>query len=216
MNRVCKRILATVTALALTGGLASGLVLAAGMGSMGGMKMGPMPKHLPKPGKPISYAAAKLLIKYSNSTGMLMGHGKHKSVMFMGHKIHIVMVAVEPGSPDQTFEIHKLVDPEITVPAGTAITLTILNMDFGAGMIHGVVIGKAKPPYKTVVPLPLPGQIAEIPLIMPRTKKSVTKSMYYIGTTTFTAPKAPGTYYYLCQMPGHAKAGMYGKFVVTP
>ena len=114
MNRMCKRILATVTALTLTGGLASGLVLAAGMGNMGGMKMGPVPKHLPKPGKPISYAAAKLLIKYSNSTGMLMGHGKHKSVMFMGHHIHIVMVAVEPGAPDQTFEIHKLVDPEMT------------------------------------------------------------------------------------------------------
>ena len=108
-------------------------ISAAGMGNMGGMKMGPMPKHLPKPGKAISYAAAKPLIKYSNSTGMLMGHGKHKSVMFMGHHIHIVMAAVEPGSPDQTFEIRKLVDPEITVPAGARIVLTVLNMDFGPG-----------------------------------------------------------------------------------
>ncbi|MHB1768098.1 MAG: sulfocyanin-like copper-binding protein [Phycisphaerae bacterium] len=216
MNRMCKRILATVTALALTGGLASGLVLAAGMGNMGGMKMGPMPKHLPKPGKPISYAAAKLLIKYSNSTGMLMGHGKHKSVMFMGHHIHIVMVAVEPGSPDQTFEIHKLVDPEITVPAGAKIVLTVLNMDFGPGKIHGVLIGKAKPPYKTVVAVPVQGQIAEIPLTMPRTAKSIKKSKYFMGTTTLRAPQNPGTYYYLCQMPGHAKAGMFGKFVVTP
>jgi rusticyanin len=216
MNRVCKRILATVTALALTGGLASGLVLAAGMGSMGGMKMGPTPKHLPKPGKPISYAAAKLLIKYSNSTGMLMGHGKHKSVMFMGHNIHIVMVAVEPGSPDQTFEIRKLVDPEITVPAGAKVTLTVLNMDFGPGMIHGVLIGKAKPPYKTVVPVPVQAQIAEIPLTMPRTAKSIKKSLYFIGTTAFKAPQNPGTYYYLCQMPGHAKSGMYGKCVVAP
>lgn len=191
-------------------------VTAAGMGNMGGMKMGPMPKHLPKPGKAISYAAAKPLIKYSNSTGMLMGHGKHKSVMFMGHNIHIVMVAVEPGAPDQTFEIHKLVDPKITVPAGAKIVLSVLNMDFGPGMIHGVLIGKAKPPYKTVVPVPVKGQIAEIPLTMPRTAKSIKKSKYFIGTTTFQAPKNPGTYYYLCQMPNHAKTGMFGKFVVTP
>ncbi len=219
MNRICKRMLAAVTALALTGGAASGIVLAAGMGNMGGMggmKMGPMPKHLPKPGKPIHYTVARPLIKYSNSEGMLMGHGKHKSVMFMGHNIHMVMIAVEPGSPDQTFEIHKLVDPKLTVPAGANITLTILNMDYGPGMIHGVIIGKAQPPYKTVVPVPVPGQIAEIPLTMPRTAKSIKKSNYYFGTTTFKAPGTPGTYYYLCQMPGHAKAGMYGKFVVTP
>lgn len=194
-------------------------VTAAGMGNMGGMgdmKMGPMSKPLPKSGKPISYAVAKPLIKYSNSTGMLMGHGKHKSVMFMGHNIHIVMVAVEPGSPAQTFEIHKLVDPEITVPAGAKIVLTVLNMDFGPGKIYGVLIEKAKPPYKTVVPVPMQGQIAEIPLTMPRTAKSLKKSKYFTGTTTFKAPQNPGTYYYLCQMPGHAKAGMYGKFVVTP
>ena len=194
-------------------------VTAAGMGNMGGMgvmKMGPMPKHLPKPGKPVSYAVAKPLITYSNSTGMLMGRGKRKSVMFMGHNIHIVMIAGEPGSSDETFEIHKLVDPEITVPAGAKVTLTLLNMDFGPGKIHGVLIGKAKPPYKTVVPVPVQGQIAEIPMTMPRTAKSIKKSEYFIGTTTFKAPQNLGTYYYLCQIPGHAKAGMYGTFVVTP
>jgi rusticyanin len=208
--------MAAVAAIGLV--LAAGALptIAAGMGNMGGMKMGPMPKHLPKPGKAISYAAARPLIKYSNSAGMLMGYGKHKSVMFMGHNIHVVFLAVEPGSPDQTFEVHNLVDPEITVPRGAKITLTLLNMDYGPGMIHGVIIGKARPPYKTVVGVPVRDQVAEIPLVMPRTEKSVKKSSYYFGTVTFTAPKAAGTYYYLCQMPGHAKSGMYGKWVVTP
>ena len=45
MNRMSKRILATVTALALIGGLASGLVLAAGMGNMGGMRDSGTPGH---------------------------------------------------------------------------------------------------------------------------------------------------------------------------
>jgi len=70
--------------------------------------------------------------------------------------------------------------------------------------------------YKTVVPVPVQGQIAEIPLTMPRTAKSIKKSLYFIGTTAFKAPQNPGTYYYLCQMPGHAKSGMYGKCVVAP
>lgn len=34
------------------------------------------------------------------------------------------------------------------------------------------------------------------------------------GKTTFTAPKAPGTYSYLCSFPAHCLAGMRGVLVV--
>ncbi len=210
------RRLAAITALGVTAGLVSGLVFAAGAGGPGGMRMGSMPKHLPKPGKPIAYEAARPLIRYSDSAGTLVGGGTHKAIEFLGHDIRIVLVAVEPGSPDQTFEIHKLVDPEVEVPVGAKITVTLLNMDYGAGMIHGVVIGRAAPPYKMVVPVPVAGQIAEIPLTMPRTAQSVRKSKYFVAATSFNAPRKPGYYYYFCQMPGHAKSGMYGKFVVVP
>ena len=111
------RRLAAITALGVTAGLVSGLVFAAGAGGPGGMRMGSMPKHLPKPGKPIAYEAARPLIRYSDSAGTLVGGGTHKAIEFLGHDIRIVLVAVEPGSPDQTFEIHKLVDPEVEVPA---------------------------------------------------------------------------------------------------
>ncbi len=208
--------LAAITALGVTVGLVSGVVFAAGAVGPNGMRMGAMPKHLPKPGKPIAYEAARPLIKYSDSAGMLVGGRTHKTVEFLGHDIRIVMVAVAPGSADQTFEIHKLVDPQVEVPVGAKITVTLLNMDYGAGMIHGVVIGRAAPPYKTVVPLPVAGQIAEIPLTMPRTAQSVRKSKYFVATTTVNAPRKPGYYYYFCQMPDHAKSGMYGKFVVVP
>ncbi|MCK9367202.1 MAG: plastocyanin/azurin family copper-binding protein [Metallibacterium scheffleri] len=207
------RIVTAITALGVMAGLASGLVFAVGTGGPGSMQMGTMPKHLPKPGKPIAYETARPLIKYSNSAGTRMGR---KTIKFLGHDIRIVMVAVEPGSPDQTFEIHRLVDPEVEVSAGARITLTLLNMDYGASMIHGVVVGHAKPPYKAIVPLPVADQIAEIPLTMPRTLQSVRQSEYFVDTTTFNAPQKPGYYYYFCQMPGHAKTGMYGKFVVAP
>jgi nitrite reductase (NO-forming) len=35
------------------------------------------------------------------------------------------------------------------------------------------------------------------------------------GSTTFTAG-APGTYYYICTVPGHAALGMQGSFIVEP
>jgi azurin len=34
------------------------------------------------------------------------------------------------------------------------------------------------------------------------------------GETTFMAPVAPGTYYYLCSFPAHCQAGMRGKLIV--
>ena len=209
------RIITAISAMGVTACFASGLALAMGTSGPVNMQMGALPKHLPKPGKPIAYEKAQSLMKYSNSAGTRIAQGKNTTIEFLGHDIHIVMVAVEPGSPDQTFEIHKFVDPEVEVPARAQITLTLLNMDFGASMLHGVVIGQIAPPYKTIVPIPVTGQIAEIPLTMPRTSQSVLKAKYFVDTTTFEAPQEPGNYYYFCQMPGHAKAGMYGKFVVV-
>ena len=37
----------------------------------------------------------------------------------------------------------------------------------------------------------------------------------HMGTLSFTAA-TPGTYYYLCPVPGHAQKGMTGQFTVTP
>lgn len=46
--------------------------------------------------------------------------------------------------------------------------------------------------------------IAAIPLLGPKET----------GTASFVAPKAPGTYPYLCSFPGHYQAGMHGLLVV--
>ncbi len=166
------------------------------------------------PTKPhlVSYQAAKKLIKLSEHTGMVMGH----MVMYSGKEVHVVVVANQPGLKDMTFAVHGLVNPELDVPAGAKVSLTLINMDFGGGMAHGVVIGKLAPPYGVSVPSPLPGQIAQIPLLAPRSKQTRSQAKYYVDTVKFTAKK-PGTYYYLCQMPTHAKMfKMYGKFVITP
>ncbi len=46
--------------------------------------------------------------------------------------------------------------------------------------------------------------IASIPLLGPKQD----------GETTFVAPAAPGTYYFLCSFPAHSQAGMRGALIV--
>jgi rusticyanin len=139
---------------------------------------------------------------------------KYPVVVFSGKKVHLRLIAVEPGAPDQTFEIHKLVDPAVSVKAGARIKITLLNMDFGPGMMHGVVIGKIKPPFPMMVNLPVRHQLLELPMMLPRTRKAISKGSYYSESRRFRAPDRPGVYYYFCQMPMHAMQGMYGKFIV--
>ncbi|GEM_PF-2120751 len=183
-------------------------------GGMDGMKMGPMPQHLAMGGVLIGYRQAQKIVKVANREGKVGGSKKHPLVVFHGKRVHIRMIAVEPGASDQTFEIHKRVDPAISVKAGATIDLTLLNMDYGLGMIHGVVIGKIKPPFPMVIILPVKHQLVSLPMMMPRSRKSIHKSSYYAESARFKAPKTPGVYYYFCQMPMHAKQGMYGKFMV--
>ncbi len=183
-------------------------------GGMGDMKMGPMPRHMAMGGVLIGYRQAQKIVNAADREGKVSGSKKHPVVVFHGKQIHIRMIAVEPGAPDQTFEIHKLVDPAISVKGGAKIDLTLLNMDYGPGMMHGVVIGKIKPPFHMVISLPVKHQLVSLPMIMPRSRKSLRKSLYYAESTHFKAPEKPGIYYYLCQMPMHAKQGMYGKFIV--
>ncbi len=181
---------------------------------MGGMKMGPMPKHMVMGGTLIGFRQAHKIVKAANREGKVSGSKKHPLVVFHGKRVHIRMIAVEPGAPDQTFEIHKRVDPAISVKAGAKIDLTLLNMDYGPGMMHGVVIGKIKPPFPMVIGLPVKHQLVSLPMMMPRSRKSIHQSSFYVESTHFRAPKTPGVYYYFCQMPMHAQQGMYGRFIV--
>ncbi len=186
----------------------------AGMPDMPGMG------NMPGMAKPVKPAAGQQLLAWSKVSKMVkqddtMGTAnKAKNrVTFTGKRIHLVFVAVEPGFPDTTFEVHRMVDPAVRVPAGSKVTLTLINMDYGPGMIHGIAIGQKSPPYGGVLSLPLPQQLASLSLLLPRTGLHIKKSKYWTSTVTFTCQK-PGTYYYLCQMPAHAKAGMYGRFIV--
>ncbi len=221
MKRISMCLLALAGLVGLCAVTATELTASApAQAAMPGMPNMPGMGNMPGMAKPVKSSVGQHLLPWNKVSKLVAQDdtmGKvdkaKKMVTFTGKHIHLVFVAVEPGFPDTTFEVHRLVDPAVRVPAGSKVTLTLVNMDYGPGMIHGIAIGKKSPPYAGVISLPLPQQLGSLALLLPRTGLHIKKSKYWTSTVTFTCRK-PGTYYYLCQMPAHAKTGMYGRFIV--
>ena len=120
-----------------------------------------------------------------------------------GKNAHIVIAAVLPGFPFPSFEIHHVKNPTLDIAAGATVKFTFINTNKGFG--HSVDVTKKGPPY-AVMP-----QIA--PVVV-GTGFSPVPTGGQFGYANFTWKAAPGTYYYVCEIPGHAATGMFGKIVV--
>lgn len=142
------------------------------------------------------------------------GHKKEGTLFFSGPRAQIVMVASAPHHPDMTFDAGGLTNPTLSVAAGSHVTLTLLNADYGPGMTHGLVITATKPPYPIVVNHRLHTLLTWLAPLPARSRRRLQEARYADATVHFVAPR-PGTYYYLCPVPGHASAlRMYGRFLV--
>ncbi len=178
------------------------------------MTMPMAPAHLPPQGLKApthSWGQARTLLAHS----LREGHRTDATVAFKGRHIRIVVVANAPHHPDMTFEAGGLTDPTLSVTAGALVTVTLLNMDHGPGMSHGMTVTATPPPYPVVPTGAIKARIAQTGLLAPSTSPRLRAARYAIGVTTFRIER-PGTYYYLCPVPGHAKAfRMYGRLLVT-
>ncbi len=203
---------AFVAATLVTGSaLAQGGMGGAFRGGYGGYGMGAamMGGYGAYRGQTLTYDAATAMIQAS-SNGATMDIATN-TVTYTGNDITLDVIAVQPGKPDTTFEIAGLVDPTIKIPRGATITLNLVNMDYGTDMAHGIIITRLPPPY------PYMGTMMTatggVPPLYPRSSEDLQAASYASGTAYFRAT-TPGTYYYLCQVPGHAQQGMYGKIIV--
>jgi rusticyanin len=122
--------------------------------------------------------------------------------------VHLVAVASPAGGPDETFRIAGMINPTIVVPAGTRVSIEVINAD--PDTAHGLVIT---------------GQDRSSWMPMMTSRPAFTGSALWFlgdptaagmhaGTLAFTA-RAPGSYRYLCPVPGHVEKGMTGAFTVT-
>jgi rusticyanin len=130
-----------------------------------------------------------------------------RTISFTTMNVNLAVLA-SPSMPAESFRIAGMTDPSISVPAGAHVTIELINAD--GDMAHGLVITSAGAasswmPMMTAAPA-FPGSALWF------LGKPTTAGMH-AGTLTFTAA-TPGSYQYLCPVPGHARDGMAGTFTV--
>ncbi len=126
------------------------------------------------------------------------------TIVLTGTSVHLSVLAGPGGDLD--FSIGGLENPTLQVRSGTQVIAHLTNID--PAVNHSMSVLATAPPY--------PGEVMGDPAFAGAESPDA-----HMGTMpgdsatfTFTASTA-GTYYYICHVPGHAAAGMYGKFVVT-
>jgi rusticyanin len=129
-------------------------------------------------------------------------------ITFSVSRVRMVAVASPSGGPDETFRIAGMVNPAIVVRAGSSVSIEVINAD--PDTAHGLAVTASQ------------GKSAWMPMMTagPAFRGSAlwflgnpTSAGMHEGTLSFTA-SAPGTYHYLCPVPGHAQEGMTGTFIV--
>jgi rusticyanin len=131
-------------------------------------------------------------------------------ITFTGTTVRLTVLASPAGGPDETFRIAGLTDPAITVKAGAQVSIEVINAD--PDTAHGLVITASGAtsswmPMMTARPA-FPGSAVWF-------LGNPTPAGMHAATLNFNAT-TPGSYRYLCPVPGHAQKGMTGTFTVTP
>ena len=129
------------------------------------------------------------------------------TLTFSGHKANFAVLA-SPSMPAENFKLAGLTDPTIVVPKGAQVHVELVNAD--DDMAHGFVVSAQGAGNSWMPMMSAPPAFAGSALWFLGEK---TSAGMHVGTLTFTA-STPGTYTYLCPVPGHAQEGMEGSFVV--
>ena len=133
-----------------------------------------------------------------------------RTITFTTTSVRLAALASPAGGPDETFRIAGLVNPTITVPAGAHVSIQVVNADHDTA--HGLVV-TASGARSSWMPMMAsrPAFAGSALWFLP----NPTAAGMHTGTLSFTVG-TPGTYHYLCPVPGHAQKGMTGTFIVTP
>ena len=131
-----------------------------------------------------------------------------KAITFSTTTVRLAVVASPVGGPDETFRIAGLVNPAITVPAGAKVRIQVVNAD--PDTAHGLVVTASQ---NISSPMPMMTSHPAFTGSAVWFLGNPTTAGMHTATLTFTA-STPGTYHYVCPVPGHAQEGMTGTFTV--
>lgn len=132
-----------------------------------------------------------------------------RTITFTTTSVGLAVVASPAGGPDETFRIADLVNPKIIVPAGSHVSIHLINADHDTA--HGLVVTASGASSWMPMMTGAPAFDGSALWFLP----NPTAAGMHTGTLSFTAG-TPGTYQYLCPVPGHAQKGMAGAFIVPP
>jgi rusticyanin len=132
-----------------------------------------------------------------------------RTITFTASTVRLIAVASPAGNPDETFRIAGMVNPAITVPAGARVSIEVINAD--PDTAHGLVITASQ---DLASPMPMMTSRPAFTGSAAWFLGDPTSAGMHAATLTFTA-SVPGSYRYLCPVPGHAQKGMTGTFTVT-
>ena len=127
---------------------------------------------------------------------------------FTTRAVHLVVLA-SPSMPAENFRVAGMTNPTVVVPQDAHVSIEVVNAD--ESMAHGLVVtatgtGSSWMPMMSAAP-------AFDGAALWFLGESTSAGMHE-GALRFTAT-APGTYQYLCPVPGDAQEGMAGTFVVA-
>lgn len=129
---------------------------------------------------------------------------KAKNQITLGNDA-VVLVEAGPAGNMLSFDILGLTNPEIVVHRGATVTFVVINVDDDE--FHNFVLTDHAPPY---------AKMTGVHLTVGTTGLEPHKNGPYHGETLVVKADAPAHDFYLCTVPGHAAAGMFGKITVTP
>src|SRR6266700_1776147 len=158
------------------------------------------------PGPRVSPAAATALGSQSPA-GATVNRAAN-TITFTTTTVRLTMLSSPSGGRDETFRIAGMTNPDIIVPAGARVSIQLINAD--ADTAHGLVI-TASTAASSWMPM-MTDRPAFTGTALWFLGNPTTAGMH-AGTLTFTAA-TPGTYRYLCPVPGHAQKGMAGAFTI--
>ena len=129
------------------------------------------------------------------------------TITFTATTVRLTVLASPSGGPDETFRIAGMTNPAIVVPAGAQVSIEVINAD--PDTAHGLVITASKDTTWMPMMTARPAFTGSALWFL----GNPTSAGMHAGTLTFTAA-TPGTYRYLCPVPGHAQKGMAGAFTI--
>ena len=187
----------------MTGGTLPGPMMGTSAGTDPGKIMGRLWANAPGPRVSAAQAAA---LGGQVPAGARIDRTAN-TITFTATTVRLTVLASPSGGPDETFRIAGLTNPAIVVPAGSQVSIEVINAD--PDTAHGLVITASQDTTWMPMMTARPAFTGSALWFL----GNPTSAGMHAGTLTFTAA-TPGTYQYLCPVPGHARDGMAGVFTV--